>query len=151
MTSDYQLGFGSFSDKPTPPFSSELSYYARAIGGGTRHALIWTGVHLKHRDFFDPRKQPPPYSFRHQLRLTKDVSSFQRGVEDAELAGNIDSREAGMDALMQAITCEGVIGREKLVSLFLKWNEHLSFCFRLEKRSEEGHHFHHGSRQPLCL
>ena len=30
LTSDYRLGFGSFSDKPTPPFSSELSFYQKA-------------------------------------------------------------------------------------------------------------------------
>ncbi len=36
LTGDYQLGFGSFSDKPTPPFASELSYYARSISRGTR-------------------------------------------------------------------------------------------------------------------
>ena len=29
LTADYRLGFGSFSDKPTPPFSSELSYYEK--------------------------------------------------------------------------------------------------------------------------
>lgn len=91
LTKDYQLGFGSFSDKPTPPFSSELSYYAKALERGTR-------------------TQPPPYSFRHQLPLTKRVEDFRRGVEEAPLAGNIDSPEAGMDALMQAIACKEVIG-----------------------------------------
>lgn len=59
------------------------------------------------------RTQPPPYSFRHQLRLTDDVEAFRLGVEEADLAGNIDSPESGMDALMQAITCEGVIGKYK--------------------------------------
>ncbi len=58
-----------------------------------------------------PRQQPPPYSFRHQLRLTKNVTTFRDGVANSDLAGNIDSPESGMDALMQAITCEGVIGK----------------------------------------
>ena len=89
LTEDYQLGFGSFSDKPTPPFSSETSYY------------------LNDKN----RNQPPPYSFHHQLSMTKDVNRFKSGVSSSRLAANVDSPESGLDALMQVITCENnVIG-----------------------------------------
>ena len=42
LTPDYTLGFGSFSDKPTAPFASEVSYYERG-------------------------NKPVPYAFRHQV------------------------------------------------------------------------------------
>ena len=47
------------------------------------------------------RLQPAPYSFRHQMSLTRDVERFREGVRSAPLAGNIDSPESGLDALMQ--------------------------------------------------
>ena len=57
-----------------------------------------------------------PYSFRHQLSLTSNVSAFRIGVEQSELAGNVDSPESGMDALMQAIACgDDIIGWRKEV------------------------------------
>jgi hypothetical protein len=38
---DYTFGFGSFSDKPTAPFSAEMNYYAH-------------------------KRYPIPYAFRHE-------------------------------------------------------------------------------------
>ena len=35
------------------------------------------------------------------MTLTRDVSRFREGVKNAELSGNVDSAESGMDALMQ--------------------------------------------------
>lgn len=77
LTSDYTLGFGSFSDKPTAPFSSELPYYATAKGKERR------------------KNQPPPYAFKHHQTLSKNVRTFKEGVNNAKLAGNIDSPESG--------------------------------------------------------
>ncbi len=56
------------------------------------------------------RTQPPPYSFQHQLSLTRNVDAFKNGVNNSRLAGNIDSPESGLDALMQTITCSEAIG-----------------------------------------
>jgi hypothetical protein len=44
LTPDYKLGFGSFSDKPTAPFASEISYYEK-------------------------NNKPVPYAFRHQVSI----------------------------------------------------------------------------------
>lgn len=91
LTPNFRIGFGSFSDKPTPPFAADISYYRSE----------------KHR--------PTPYAFHHQLALTKNTTDFRRKVADAITAGNVDSPESGLDALMQALTCEHIIGWNKEV------------------------------------
>lgn len=90
LTSDFRFGFGSFSDKPTPPFASELATYKYLINSGRR-------------------RQPPPYSFHHHVSMTQNATFFRQKVSDSLLAGNIDSPEAGMDALMQVLACGEII------------------------------------------
>ena len=53
--------------------------------------------------------QHAPYAYRHIQNFTTDVPEFSRQVENAELSGNVDSPESGMDALMQAIVCKGIL------------------------------------------
>ena len=48
LTDDYQIGFGSFSDKPTIPFSKEKSVYEK------EGKLV-------------------PYAFKHHMSLTKNI------------------------------------------------------------------------------
>eukprot|EP00095_Tigriopus_kingsejongensis_P005832 maker-scaffold425_size175135-snap-gene-0.46 protein:Tk05832 transcript:maker-scaffold425_size175135-snap-gene-0.46-mRNA-1 annotation:"integrin beta-5-like" len=112
LTSDYRFGFGSFSDKPTPPFSSELSKYKEKIDQGERN-------------------QPPPYSFHHQVSMTADTARFKQKVSSAQLAGNVDSPEAGMDALMQVIACEEIVGwrqsARKVVILITDEDSHFAY------------------------
>ena len=62
--------------------SAELSYYT-----GTRKA---------------------PYAFHHIQNLTGDADEFIRLVQAQDTRGNVDSPESGMDAMMQAIVCEGM-------------------------------------------
>ena len=39
--------------------------------------------------------------------MTKDVQEFKNKVGNAQLTGNIDSPEGGLDALAQALLCDG--------------------------------------------
>ena len=41
------------------------------------------------------------------MSLTKDVQEFKNKVGNAQLTGNIDSPEGGLDALAQALLCDG--------------------------------------------
>lgn len=50
------------------------------------------------------------YSFRNHLSLTKDIENFQRVVHSSRFGGNLDDPEAGLDALMQAMTCINEVG-----------------------------------------
>ena len=49
------------------------------------------------------------YAYHHVQNLTTNAAEFIKSVQDQGLRGNVDSPESGMDALMQAIVCEGII------------------------------------------
>ena len=85
LTSDFQLGFGSFSDKPTIPFSKEP------------------------KDLKDDGK-PIPYAFKNHMKLTKDKNRFKNAISNTTLVSNIDSPESGLDAVAQAVLCSSTIG-----------------------------------------
>ena len=48
-----------------------------------------------------------PYAYHHLQDFTSNIGEFQRATENAKLTQNVDSPEAGLDALMQAIVCKG--------------------------------------------
>lgn len=82
------LGFGSFVDKEMLPYVSLVK--AR-------------------------RKNPcpnridtcqPAFSFQNVLPLTEDAKEFEREVSKQKISGNLDSPEAGLDAIMQAAVCK---------------------------------------------
>ncbi|MBN3307222.1 ITB7 protein, partial [Amia calva] len=52
----------------------------------------------------------PAFSFRNVLPLTNDAAEFQRRVSQQNISGNLDSPEAGFDAMMQAAVCQEEIG-----------------------------------------
>ncbi|GAV01478.1 hypothetical protein RvY_12184 [Ramazzottius varieornatus] len=91
ITSNFRLGFGSFVDKPTMPFT----------------------------DAPTDRLRPPcsdcvvTYSFKHQMPLANGLEQsarFESLVKNAKLSGNLDHAEGGLDALMQAVVCKEEIG-----------------------------------------
>ncbi|XP_063601209.1 integrin beta-PS-like [Penaeus indicus] len=79
ITSNLQLGFGIFIDKPVLPYITTIP----VTGGET-----------------------PAYSFKNALPLTSNASAFTEEVERAKGATNQDFPEGGFDGLMQAIVCE---------------------------------------------
>ena len=50
-----------------------------------------------------------PYAFHHVQNLTDNSAEFIRLVRNQDTRGNVDSPESGMDALMQAIVCDGIV------------------------------------------
>ncbi|CAG0885589.1 unnamed protein product [Darwinula stevensoni] len=88
LTRNYQIGFGSFVDKPVWPFA------------GLREDFI---------------QNPCPdcislYSFRHHLNFTYNMAHFVGNVSQAKLSGSLDAAEGGLDALYQAAVCERRLG-----------------------------------------
>jgi hypothetical protein len=49
-----------------------------------------------------------PFAFHHVQDLTNRSTEFIDRIKTQETRGNVDSPESGMDALMQAIVCEGI-------------------------------------------
>ncbi|KAJ6220769.1 hypothetical protein RDWZM_006581 [Blomia tropicalis] len=87
-TKDFRIGFGSFVDKETIPFAT----YARK-------EQIYHGTLIEYT-----------HSFINHMPLTKNSSEFEDRVINAKIAGNLDSPEGTLDALMQVMVCEKEIG-----------------------------------------
>ena len=88
LTSDFRLGFGSYNDKPTFPFSKEIDSYGKN----------------------------PPYAFKHEMDLTNDTEEFKKAVENLTPINNVDSPESGLDAIAQALLCDGQDGQENIIN-----------------------------------
>ena len=101
LTQDYRLGFGSFIEKPRIPFTKG--------------------------------KTSPAYAFHHIMNLTQDSSKFEVEVEDltTKFQTNIDTPEAGLDAIAQAMLCPLAIGwnenRKKIIIAMTDAEMHFAF------------------------
>ncbi|KAL7673671.1 hypothetical protein ACOME3_008523 [Neoechinorhynchus agilis] len=99
ITSDFRLGFGSYVEKPIMPFVS--------IGTTNRSHKSCA---LQNQNGNITTTCIPAYSFKHHLSLTNDSEEFASQVEKTKVSRNIDEPEGGLDALMQVIVCEKIIG-----------------------------------------
>ncbi|KAL3282738.1 hypothetical protein HHI36_005907 [Cryptolaemus montrouzieri] len=93
ITSNFRIGFGSFVDKVNSPFVSTVP------------ELLKSPCTLNRG-----RKCVAPYSFKNHMPLSTDHSKFSYQVSQAQVSGNLDSPEGGLDALVQAIVCKEEIG-----------------------------------------
>lgn len=83
VTDNVRLGFGSFVEKPTQPFSQE-----NILG-----ELV-----------------SDVYAFRHVVNMTDNSTEFAAALTELNVASNIDIPENGLSGLAQAITCQDIIG-----------------------------------------
>ncbi|XP_061076952.1 integrin beta-7 [Conger conger] len=92
VTKKVRIGFGSFVDKVASPYVSQ--------------------VKLKLANPCPSRMDScqPAFSFHNVLRLTEDAAEFKTRVSRQRISGNLDSPEAGFDAMMQAAVCQEAIG-----------------------------------------
>ncbi|XP_056131295.1 integrin beta-7 [Lampris incognitus] len=92
FTKNIRIGFGSFVDKVALPYVSL--------------------VKAKRRNPCPSRIDTcqPAFSFQNILRLTENANDFKKEVSRQRISGNLDSPEAGFDAIMQAAVCQDVIG-----------------------------------------
>ncbi|KAH9526918.1 Integrin beta-1 [Dermatophagoides farinae] len=88
-TKDFRIGFGSYVDKETIPFSN-----------------------YKFNSKINCNKQPMvnTYSFYNHMPLNSNTSEFEHKVQSAKISGNLDSPEGTLDALMQVMVCPEEIG-----------------------------------------
>lgn len=93
MTRNFRLGFGSFVDKPLMPFVNQ--------------------ARLDNPCSAERETCSPAYGFRHHLSLSRDTKMFTDNVRDAEVSGNLDNAEGGLDALMQVLACQKHVGWAK--------------------------------------
>ncbi|KAM9483670.1 integrin beta-7 isoform 1-T2 [Clarias gariepinus] len=89
-TQTVRIGFGSFVDKVKLPYVSQ--------------------VKAKRKNPCPTRTDTcqPAFTFQNILNLTNDAEKFKKEVSKQKISGNLDSPEAGLDAIMQAAVCEEI-------------------------------------------
>ncbi|CAI9570099.1 unnamed protein product, partial [Staurois parvus] len=100
ITSDFQIGFGSFIDKPVMPFFSTTT--------GKFINLCSNGQDCT-----------SPFSYKNVLSLTSNGSLFNELVGKQQISGNLDSPEGGFDAIMQVAVCGEHIGWRNVTRLLV--------------------------------
>ncbi|KAF7712002.1 hypothetical protein HF521_001013 [Silurus meridionalis] len=93
-TKSVHIGFGSFVDKETLPYVSQTKA-RRQNPCPTRSDIC-----------------QPAFTFHNVLPLTSDANEFKREVSKQKISGNLDSPEAGLDAIMQAAVCKNINWRD---------------------------------------
>ncbi|KAK2858347.1 hypothetical protein Q7C36_006266, partial [Tachysurus vachellii] len=91
-TKTVRIGFGSFVDKEKLPYVSQIK---------------------SRRQNPCPTKSDtcqPAFTFHNVLPLTSEAKEFKKEVSKQKISGNLDSPEAGLDAIMQAAVCQEKIG-----------------------------------------
>ncbi|KAM8934441.1 integrin beta-6 [Pelodytes ibericus] len=91
LTSNFQLGFGSFVEKPVLPFIKTVP------------KDLENPCHVSHNCL-------PTFGYKHALSLTSNAQSFNENVKKQRISANIDTPEGGFDAIMQAAVCKERIG-----------------------------------------
>ncbi|XP_060776251.1 integrin beta-7 [Neoarius graeffei] len=87
-----RIGFGSFVDKDKLPYVTQ--------------------VKARRRNPCPTRTDTcePAFTFHNVLPLTEHPTEFKKKVSEQKISGNLDSPEAGLDAIMQAAVCQKIIG-----------------------------------------
>ncbi|XP_077077957.1 integrin beta-1-like [Siphateles boraxobius] len=99
ITKDLRIGFGSFLEKLVMPF------------------ILMTPKYLQNPCF--PKDCTAPFSYKNVLSLTNDSTLFTQEVSKQNTSGNLDSPEAGFDAIMQAAVCTKEIGWRNVTRLLV--------------------------------
>ncbi|XP_072041178.1 integrin beta-1-B-like [Amphiura filiformis] len=96
LSSDVQLGFGSFVDKETLPY----------VYTDEKLLQLFCNYPPDNRKF----TCAPAYGVRNSLNLTTDLDRFREEIEQVSYSTSGTEPEGGMDALMQIVVCKDLIG-----------------------------------------
>ncbi|XP_030634337.1 integrin beta-7 [Chanos chanos] len=100
-TQDVRIGFGSFVDKETLPYVSQAP--------------------SRRRNPCPTRTDTcqPAFTFQNVQPLTSNAAEFKEKVSKQRISGNLDSPEAGLDAIMQAVVCKTEIGWRNVTKILV--------------------------------
>ena len=89
VSSDFFIGFGTYVDKPTLPFTSnsQLNGYDCSLP-----------------------ECDTPFAYHHIVALTNSSDLFNSSVHDAVVSTNIDNPEGTLEAMLQVVVCDDIIG-----------------------------------------
>ncbi|KAK3512182.1 hypothetical protein QTP70_031868, partial [Hemibagrus guttatus] len=87
-SSDFQVGFGSFVDKPVSPY---IDVHPSKINNPCSDYEI---------------NCRPAHGFIHVLPITDNMTEFKHVIQQQRISGNMDTPEGGFDAMLQAAVCQ---------------------------------------------
>ncbi|XP_065906037.1 integrin beta-3-like [Dysidea avara] len=96
LTTDFQIGFGAFSDKEALPFTFERKEFPYCAGNSTPNLSLLP--------------QHVPFDYIHYLSLTDNETLFIDNIAQLNITSNQDTPESTLDALVQAAVCNELIG-----------------------------------------
>ncbi|KAM5235739.1 integrin beta-1 isoform 1-T1 [Ctenodactylus gundi] len=100
ITSDFQIGFGSFVEKTVMPYISTTPAKLRNPCTSEQNCTS-------------------PFSYKNVLSLTHKGEVFNDLVGKQRISGNLDSPEGGFDAIMQVAVCGSLIGWRNVTRLLV--------------------------------
>ena len=117
FTDDFQIGFGTFTDKPSPPYTSKIQSELGYIVNGNKSSCT---------ESFTGEPCSLPIDYEHVTTLTNSSEIFSSSVQDLIISISVDIPEGTLDAMMQAIVCRDVVGwREKSRKILLVMTDDL--------------------------
>ena len=96
VTSQFRVGFGKFTDKPTPPYTSYTTLDLAYIVSGEKSSCSYVpGLTTT------PCGRPIPYE--HVVTLTSSSIDFSSAIQALVIEVSNDNPEGTLDAMMQAV------------------------------------------------
>ncbi|XP_078079883.1 integrin beta-3-like isoform X2 [Mustelus asterias] len=117
LTSNLQLGFGAFVDKPLSPYM-----------------YMTTEAEIKNPCVRFSRTCARMFGFRNALKLTAEVEKFNEEVTKQQVSRNRDTPEGGMDAILQSAVCSDNIGWRQEATHMLVFVSDANSHFALDGR-----------------
>ena len=103
VSSDFLIGFGTFVDKPSLPYTSsvQLSNYKAVCVD-------------------DDELCTKPFNYEHVISLTNSSDLFNSSVQETIISLNVDDPEDPLGAMLQAVVCKDLIEwRETSIKILL--------------------------------
>ena len=108
VSSDFLIGFGTFVDKPSLPYTSSIQFNQLYIVSGQPSSCGGQLLCTK------------PFNYEHIISLTNSSDLFNSSVHETIISTNVDDPEDPFGAMLQAVVCKDLIGwRETSIKIIL--------------------------------
>ena len=108
VSSDFLIGFGTFVDKPSLPYTSSTQLNKIYIVSGQPSSCGGSVLCAK------------PFDYEHVVSLTNSSDLFNSSIQNTIISNNVDDPEDPLGAMLQAVVCKDLVGwREKSRKIIL--------------------------------
>ena len=108
VSSDFLIGFGTFVDKPSLPYTSSAQLNKIFNTSGQLSSCSGSALCAK------------PFNYEHVISLTNSSDLFSSSVQETIISTNVDDPEDPLGAMLQAVVCDDLIEwRETSIKILL--------------------------------